>query len=285
MILMDQEPELDDRLFYAWLAGFLDGEGCFSLQLGVRGTVYSARLDVTQRADDWKLMRMIWERTGLGTCNFAHARGTSQPSVTWWVLRARECQELARRLRSAGGLRGKKARDFELWAEAADILCDVGGSSSSPLGARLGEIKAALHAVKVFDASAAEEAEMMSAAKIDKRPNLDRLMHYKVLTQLQAEEIIRLRDTGVSQREIAAKFGVSPITISRLVRGMYKRIGPSAKALSDRLTLEAIDRMVARYHDGEKPIDLQREYSISAPQFYRYVNGQFERHRFRSEVL
>lgn len=276
----------DERDFYSWLAGFLDGEGSFNLMLGARHN-YSARAQVSLRCDDWRVVQMIWEQTGLGSAVTRPARSTSQAGVTWWVLRALECQALARRLRAVGGLRAKKARDFAIWSEAVDLLCEGGGSEFGPNADRLGELKAALHKVKEFDPAFAEGYQSLVGVTGNGTAwsGGQRLMHYHKLTDEMAAEIVRLRDEGqLTQKEIARRFGIGEMAVSRLVRGQYARVAGSAKAQSERLTLEQIDALVARFRAGEMARTLCEEYGVSKPQFYRYVNGEYDRRWHRSET-
>lgn len=108
-----------------WLAGFVDGEGCFQIKPTIaRGRTYFYPMFVIGlRDDDEPLLRGVVERVGLGRIEYSSARqGTdyySQRQVRWIVKRKAECQELARLLH-AHPLRSKKARDFELWAAAVD---------------------------------------------------------------------------------------------------------------------------------------------------------------------
>jgi DNA-binding NarL/FixJ family response regulator len=182
-----------------------------------------------------------------------------------------------------GGLRAKKAEDFRLWMRAVDLLVNVGGSKSGPAAQELESLKSQLHASKVFDHAAIEGAQQFGA-KAERTPNPGRLMHYKRLTQDQALEIIRLRDEGMEQKQIAIKMGVSQMTVSRLVRGQYRRVGASAAAVQSKITLEKIDEMVERYNRGELPKALQTEYGVGQAQFYRFTNGKFDRRYYPSEA-
>lgn len=282
--------ETEDRLFYSWLAGFIDGEGCFIIQHNSRNGVLSAIVTVALRDDDWAIIDEIYKRTGLGSVGTRNSRptvvnGLTRGGVAWWVTRAQECQLLIDRLRAVGGLRGKKRQDFDLWSEAVQLLCEHGGSSNSPVSGRLMELRVALQDVKRYNVAAGEEAKTsILGVRKQPRPNTNRLMHYKKLTTEQAEEIIHLHNAGeMSQKEIAAQFNVGQMAISRLVRGQYRRVGAS-EAAQRRLSLEQIDTMVARFKAGEKAKLLCQEFTVSAPQFYRYVNGKFDRRYHRAEA-
>lgn len=109
--------------FGHWLAGLADGEGTFGV-LFVKDNL-SCRFQIMLRWDDRPLLVEIQERTGLGRIydvKRSGARGGkntsgSQNCVSWCVYRKDECLELVKLFRRFP-LRSKKARDFEMWAEA-----------------------------------------------------------------------------------------------------------------------------------------------------------------------
>ena len=272
------KPMEDEQLFYAWLCGFIDGEGSFGLYKTMNGKVYAARLGVQLRADDWRILEECRNRTGLGTL-FSRTRktaGNDKPQVSWYVFRATECQGLAEKLRAAGGLRAKKARDFALWEEAVTILRTQGGSTEGPGAARLAELKQALHDVKVWKDDVAAGYDQLQGVKALKKPHApNRLMHYKKMNQQQVEEAILLCET-MTQKEVAAKFNVSPITISRLIRGQYKRAPNSGRGQQRAKDVNVIEEIVSRYRSGEGPVALAREYGLDRSTIWRYINGKFD---------
>lgn len=273
------KPMEDEQLFYAWLCGFIDGEGCFSLNRAASGKVYAARLSIALRADDWRILEECRSRSGLGTIIFRARpgkKGNDKPQVSWYVFRATECQELAEKLRAAGGLRAKKARDFALWEEAVTILRTQGGSTEGPGAARLAELKQALHDVKVWKDDVAAGYDQLQGVKALKKPHApNRLMHYKKMNQQQVEEAILLCET-MTQKEVAAKFNVSPITISRLIRGQYKRAPNSGRGQQRAKDVTVIEEIVSRYRSGEGPVALAREYGLDRSTIWRYINGKFD---------
>lgn len=271
--------ERDEELFYAWLCGFLDGEGSFGLYKASKGKAYSARMSITLRADDWRILHECRDRTGLGTIGFRDREGKSgndKPQVTWYVLRATECRTLAERLREAGGLRAKKQRDLSLWEEAVAILRTQGGSVDGPGAARLAELRVALRDVKVWKDDVAEGFRDLQGVKALKTPHApNRLMHYKKLNPEQVEEAIRLCET-MTQKDVAIKFNVSPITISRLIRGQYKRASNSGRGQQRAKDVTVIEEIVSRYRSGEGPVALAREYGLDRSTIWRYINGKFD---------
>jgi len=143
-----------DSNSWSYLAGFVDGEGCFTLVGGA--TSFHAKLTIALRADDWRVLLMLQDATQLGTLRVSRldqAPGTgASPMARWAVASIDECLSLCAGLRSVGGLRAKKSRDFELWAEAVELLAAHGGGKHSPAFPRLEAIKKALSALKAFNA-------------------------------------------------------------------------------------------------------------------------------------
>lgn len=279
LLCVTMKPMEEEQLFYAWLCGFIDGEGSFGLYKTMNGKVYAARMGITLRADDWRILQECRDRTDLGTITFRSRpgkTGNDRPQVNWYVLRATECAELICRLKAAGGLRAKKARDFALWEEAVTILRTQGGSTEGPGATRLAELKQALHDVKVWKDDVAAGYDQLQGVKALKKPHApNRLMHYKKMNQQQVEEAILLCET-MTQKEVAAKFNVSPITISRLIRGQYKRAPNSGRGQQRAKDVTVIEEIVSRYRSGEGPVALAREYGLDRSTIWRYINGKFD---------
>jgi site-specific DNA-methyltransferase (adenine-specific) len=112
-----ESPKLDAGIAH-WLAGFADGEGCFTTRKS--GAGYVCEFIIHVRADDAPVLRAIQEATGIGHIDGPRARadGTS-PMVRWIVRRQADCAMLVQIFREFP-LRAKKARDFEVWASAVD---------------------------------------------------------------------------------------------------------------------------------------------------------------------
>jgi len=110
-----------DASFCNWLAGFVDGEGCFSLSAGSNGKsdllFYKCVFSIALRDDDKRILEQIQETTGLGKVYFFAARGTSQPKATWAVSSKSDCLKLVE-LFDRYPLRAKKSRDYAIWREA-----------------------------------------------------------------------------------------------------------------------------------------------------------------------
>ncbi len=107
--------------FGHWLAGFIDGEGCFRVQKGrANGTslYYTCQFSLKQRADDDGLLAQIVERTGIGRIREDGSRsGNSKPCVRWCVESKADTQALVELL-DRFPLRSRKRQDYEIWREA-----------------------------------------------------------------------------------------------------------------------------------------------------------------------
>lgn len=108
-------PKLDAGLGY-WLAGFADGEGCFTVRKSGKGFI--CEFIIHLRADDAKILREVHAATEIGDIDGPRARvDGNAPMVKWIVRRQADCAKLVQIFR-AFPLRAKKARDFEVWASA-----------------------------------------------------------------------------------------------------------------------------------------------------------------------
>jgi hypothetical protein len=120
--------DLDRDGFGDWLAGFIDGEGCFQiLENRSSGGWFRYRLwfRISLRDDDAEILYEIQRRTGLGSITRRGARRSEWGATVDWIVRQREeirdlCEILDRY-----PLRAKKSRDFEIWKRAADLW--IGG--------------------------------------------------------------------------------------------------------------------------------------------------------------
>lgn len=104
-----------DGAFGNWLAGFIDGEGCFWIRPEHNGA-WSVRFRVGLRDDDAAILEEVQRQTGLGLLRFRpHTSGN--PQVYWEVFRKDEQVQLVELL-DRYPLRAKKARDYAIWREA-----------------------------------------------------------------------------------------------------------------------------------------------------------------------
>ena len=115
-----------DRDFANWLAGFVDGEGCFFINMNVRKSnkrIYLACwFIITLRADDSSILRKIQKVLGFGTLTpKSRPKGSKdKPTLEFRVTKKEDCSKLVE-LFSQFPLRAKKSRDFKLWAKAVKI--------------------------------------------------------------------------------------------------------------------------------------------------------------------
>ncbi len=119
--------------FGNWLAGFIDGEGCFSMnrlrRKGVDYRSYACRFAIRLRHDDVPVLEEIQRRTGCGKINELRPTSPtiwwdSKPYATWQVFSKRDCLRMIEIL-DKYPLRAKKARDYLVWREAALLWASV----------------------------------------------------------------------------------------------------------------------------------------------------------------
>lgn len=116
---------LPDPSFLNWFAGFVDGEGCFSVhtKTSTGYETYDCQFSLSLRRDDEPIIREIHRRLGIGTVALRdrsdEQRPNTNPQVRYCISAKADCLRLVEILRAAP-LRAKKAQDFELWCDALD---------------------------------------------------------------------------------------------------------------------------------------------------------------------
>lgn len=105
-----------DPGFGHWLAGFVDGEGCFTIISSRRQASLICRFSLGLRSDDAPILREACERTGLGRVY----RAGDGRMATWIVATQADLIALVE-LFEKYPLRAKKKRDFEIWARAVRL--------------------------------------------------------------------------------------------------------------------------------------------------------------------
>jgi hypothetical protein len=131
-----------DAAFLNWLAGFIDGEGSFTIRNHPSGG-YLPRFRIKIRSDDAPIVYEIQARTGIG--RVAIERGADRNSLVVWSVESGADMAALLRLLDAHPLRAKKARDFQIWREAVREY-----RSPAPRASRMEELKRALEATRVF---------------------------------------------------------------------------------------------------------------------------------------
>jgi hypothetical protein len=121
-----------DAAFGHWFAGFVDGEGCFEIaRNGDKG--FRVRFKIGLRDDDAEILRVSQAAVGghleVRSHHKRRAEGHQHEDELRLVLSGRKaCKPLVELFR-AYPLRSKKARDFEIWADAVEsdvALKDLG---------------------------------------------------------------------------------------------------------------------------------------------------------------
>lgn len=100
--------------FGFWLAGFIDGEGCFNCQPKSKtlNAVHTSMV-VGLRADDFLILESCRDKTDLGALQYIQQR--DQIGRWCWVVASKpDCQSLVAIL-DRYPLRSKKRRDYEIW--------------------------------------------------------------------------------------------------------------------------------------------------------------------------
>jgi hypothetical protein len=153
-----------DEAFGHWLAGFVDGEGCFLVRHrsnhGLEHMVY-CMFCIKLRADDREIIEEIRRWLGFGRIAAIRPRMTGdgiicrQPQIDFSVRPKADCLRLVD-IFDRYPLRAKKARDYALWREAVTVWAGIpsngaGGGPHLPAWARMAEICAALERVRKYD--------------------------------------------------------------------------------------------------------------------------------------
>jgi hypothetical protein len=104
--------------FGHWLAGFIDGEGCFMIRIKKRQKFFTPIFSLRVRADENEVMESIRDQTCIGKLYFYPHNGIrGNPCIIWEVARKDDCRKLVTIL-DKYPLRAKKRRDFGIWREA-----------------------------------------------------------------------------------------------------------------------------------------------------------------------
>ncbi len=108
--------------FYAWFAGFLDGEGCFFAQVYPHpsGSMpLTVRVEITLRQDDRPTLEHIQEQMGMGQVVDRKARKPTEGAQSIWQITGKKCFTALDKLDRCK-LRSKKQRDYIIWREIVE---------------------------------------------------------------------------------------------------------------------------------------------------------------------
>jgi hypothetical protein len=100
-----------------FLAGFIVGEGHFSIRPNNAGQSWACGFELAQREDNAALVMAARDLADVGHISRRPARRTSQAQVRWTVQTIDDCLRLVRLLDTLP-LLGKKAGDFRIWGTA-----------------------------------------------------------------------------------------------------------------------------------------------------------------------
>jgi hypothetical protein len=119
--------------FGNWLAGFMDADGTFLIQGREKQRTIACTCAIVQRDDNDAILYKIQEVLGVGhirplTREKQRERGmtNAKDALRWRVGAIGDIIHVIIPLFEKYSLRGKKKRDFELWARAARII-QIGG--------------------------------------------------------------------------------------------------------------------------------------------------------------
>jgi hypothetical protein len=139
---IDTDPE-----FWAWFAGFADGEGCFGViksRTGGRDWPQPF-FKIAVRADERPILEEIRDRLGCGRVS-VHVPGgtTSNLQLKFELTSLSDCERLVEVL-TAHPLRAKKRQDFETWSQ---LIAEKAANGATP---RVWELREKLIAGRRYD--------------------------------------------------------------------------------------------------------------------------------------
>jgi hypothetical protein len=147
-----------DPAFGNWLAGFIDGEGCFEVSYsGER--LPAPRFRMVLRDDDTPIVKEIAARTNIGNVRFQRPRVNAHRAVLWSIDGKRD-QQLLVALLDEYPLRAKKRRDYEAWRLAVRAHASVRqGAPAQRAEWRLRELKRQIEDARRYPDDAGRAAD------------------------------------------------------------------------------------------------------------------------------
>jgi hypothetical protein len=103
-----------------WLAGFIEAEGCFQINLRNRGTSFGCELAIQLRDDDQRLLVELASELSIGRLRAVRPRGTSKPQTLWSINRWSDCATLVTVL-DEHPLYGRKRVQYDIWRQAVEL--------------------------------------------------------------------------------------------------------------------------------------------------------------------
>jgi hypothetical protein len=150
---MAEANALSDFRNDPWLAGFADGEACFSIMTHPGGYL-SPRFQIALRDDDGELLKTLRDAFGGRIYHQQPSPSTpagSRPQYHWFVLRKADLAHLADYFERFP-LRSKKSRDCATWCQAVRVFCATNGRDH-----RLTELRTSLMDGRAYERGNVEE--------------------------------------------------------------------------------------------------------------------------------
>lgn len=141
-----------DRDFGNWIAGFIDGEGCFFIvKVSKRPGGFRPAFSLALRADDAAVVHQLHKALSLGNVHYYSASNGNRV-VRWSVQSRADCAALIDFL-EGHQLRAKKKNDFDLWKQAVKLTTTLrtgraAKKHNDQIYNQLRELKTELHAAR-----------------------------------------------------------------------------------------------------------------------------------------
>lgn len=115
-----------DAAFGNWLAGFIDGEGCFYITTNTNQPGWCRpKFALGLRCDDRPVVESIRTTLGdIGTIHEYQPKSNSKRKVHWTISSQADCEALCVLL-DAHPLRSKKQKDYEFWSRAVSAAAKL----------------------------------------------------------------------------------------------------------------------------------------------------------------
>lgn len=111
-----------DPAFGHYIAGLVDGEGCFRIHKahGGMSSTYTCEFQIKLRDDDARILNEIQRALGVGRLHEEKGDGVQKPQLKFIVSKLQECRKVQRFFESFP-LRAKKQKDFVHWCKHLDL--------------------------------------------------------------------------------------------------------------------------------------------------------------------
>ena len=112
-----------DEAFGHWIAGFVDGEGCFFMAPVNRPGGYRPSFALSVRADDDEIVHAVRDALDAGRVHY-YTASTGSRIVRWSVQAQKDCQRLVEFFEQFP-LRAKKQADLKTWRKAVEAAANL----------------------------------------------------------------------------------------------------------------------------------------------------------------